>query len=116
VQSSRLYSLPLAAQVCQLTATTLPPHLNSPTLPLLQQVPLGVSLGSMMLCAALNWTILRFSKQPAVLGFTAPATHPAMYPATEPSGECPCPCPSSSYQAHCHLCCAVRWHLAACSL
>ena len=71
------------------------------------QIPLCVSLGSMMLCAALNWAIQRFGKQPAVLGFTAPATHPAMYPAAEPSGTPP----PSTRQADFQLCCALAGSL-----
>lgn len=39
-----------------------------------------MSVGSLILCAALNAALQRFHKQPAVLGFTAPATHPHLYP------------------------------------
>lgn len=48
-------------------------------------IPLSVSLGSLMLCAAANHLLQRCRPQPAVRGFTAPATHPALYPAHEAS-------------------------------
>ncbi|KAL4441843.1 hypothetical protein ABPG77_003759 [Micractinium sp. CCAP 211/92] len=48
-------------------------------------VPLCVSLGALMLCWVFNWTLQRFWGKPAVTGFTAPATHPDLYPAAEPS-------------------------------
>lgn len=46
-----------------------------------------MSVGSLMLCAALNAALQRFHKQPAVLGFTAPATHPHLYPGEGPEEE-----------------------------
>ncbi|PSC73100.1 na+ solute symporter isoform B [Micractinium conductrix] len=49
-------------------------------------IPLSVSLGSMLLCALLNWALQRCTAKPALLGFTAPATHPHLYPA-EPAEE-----------------------------
>ena len=43
----------------------------------------------MLLCALLNWALQRCTAKPALLGFTAPATHPHLYPAepAEESGE-----------------------------
>ncbi|KAI7843654.1 hypothetical protein COHA_002556 [Chlorella ohadii] len=49
-------------------------------------VPLGVSIGSLILCGVLNAALQRWWKQPAVLGFTAPATHPHLYP-SEPQDK-----------------------------
>ena len=64
-----------------------PPPRPYPTPPHPPQIPLSVSLGSLMLCAAANHLLQRCRPQPAVRGFTAPATHPALYPAHEASGE-----------------------------
>lgn len=51
-------------------------------------VALCTSVGGMMLCAAFNWAFARLGrKPPGVPGFTAPATHPDMYPALEASDD-----------------------------
>ena len=54
-------------------------------------IPLCTSFGCMLLCAAGNWAFQRIFKsraQPSVFGFTAPATHPHLFPQQpkEPSG------------------------------
>lgn len=43
-------------------------------------VPLCVSIGCLIHCGVINMALRRFWKQPAVLGFTSPATHPHLYP------------------------------------
>jgi hypothetical protein len=57
------------------------------------QIALGVSVGSLILCAALNYVLNRVGRTPAVPGFTAPATHPDLYPDTAAaSGQSAAPC------------------------
>lgn len=51
------------------------------------QVPIGVAIGSVGLCAGVNKLLQRFAKTPAVPGLVAPATHPHLYPAAAAPGE-----------------------------
>lgn len=40
-----------------------------------------MSLGSLILCGCVNAALQRFARcKPALMGFTAPATHPDLYP------------------------------------
>ena len=51
-------------------------------------VPMGVSLGSILLACGLNFGLRRFKvKQLALPGMIAPATHPTLYPADVVSGH-----------------------------
>lgn len=48
-------------------------------------IPLCVSLGSMMLCGAINYGLERAGRRTAIRGFTSTATHPELHPAAPPS-------------------------------
>ena len=57
-----------------------------------------MSLGCLMLSAALNWGLQRWHRKPAVMGFVAPATHPHLYPA-DPREAAEASAPSSEDEA-----------------
>ena len=63
--------LALRRECAFLLVTLRPPAYTRPL-----QVPLCVSLGSLMLCAALNWALQRYWKQPAVSANGASARWP----------------------------------------
>lgn len=54
-------------------------------------MPVGVSIGCILLCVALSYLHHRFKCMAkfAVPGFVAPATHPEMYPVDETKEEMP---------------------------
>ena len=78
-----------------------PPTPPTPPPPTPLQVPICVSLGSMILCAGVNWGLARMGARPALPLLTAPATHPHLYTKTA-EGERVC-CPAACVRV-CWVC------------